>query len=1100
MILDHYNHIHEKLKGFIRKYYTNEIIKGSILFLSFGLLYLIFTLIVEYFLWLKPIARTFLFWIFIAIEAGLLFFFILHPLLKLAGLGKTLSEQEASRIIGSHFKGVDDKLLNVLQLRESHEDTDLLVASIEQKSAELENFTFKRAINFKANTAYLKYLLIPALIWVLIWITGNKSLLTQSFNRVVHHQTVFIPPAPFYFEIANEKLETVEDKSFVLKFRTVGEVVPDDVRIVYKGQSYFVNSGEDNLKQYIFEFPDQDIDFHLEGNNVLSQPYRLKVVAAPKITDFGMQLTFPSYLKREPEAISNTGNARVPVGTEINWVVLSQNTENIEFVVPGSGEDGSVKPAIEKMKQDAEGTFSITKEINRGMQYEIRSSNSNLKDYEKLSYVLEVVRDEYPNIFVRSDIDSVKRAPIQFLGQLTDDYGLSRLQVVAKSLENGVQSIGQIEIGRDDFEEFYYVFPGGLLLEEGHSYEVYFEIFDNDGIRGPKKSISQSFFYKNKTTDELEDEILQEQKEGIENLENSKQTRERMEKSLDEFSEKLKNKENTDWNDKKKLDDFLKRQRSYQEMMDKQVDKMQENLNELDDEDNPSLEEKRQDLKNRYEELKAYKEKEELIRELEKLAEKLQKEDLIERIDKLKEQSKQEQRSLERILELTKQFYVEKKTARLAKELQELSEEQLKLSTEEKNNALEQDKMNQKFDDIQDDFEELREQNEQLKNPMDLIESKPDEKLIEMDMKEAAESLEMGTEKEGSERKKEMDKAKEKQRAAAKRMKELGEKMEAGLMEMEMQGMEENIEDLQQILKNLLVFSIDQEELMLSFEEVDDRNADFPEKLKEQVLLKDYFEHIDDSLYTLSLRMVKLSSKIQEDLSSAHYNLDKSLENIAENRIQQGRTNQQYTMTAANNLADLLSDMLQNLQNQRPGSGKGKGKEGELSLPDIIRQQKDMMQKMKEGLDEQKGQGKKGKEELTGEQYQMYQEQKMIRDQLQELIDKQGSGGTKGKSVMQQMEMLEKILLEKGIGAEAIQRMQQLEHELLELENAAMLRDKDKKRESTTGEQSPSGKRIKNLELNDLYRPSDEMLRRKRLEMSPEYREKVKMYFESEKL
>ena len=38
-------------------------IKGSILFLSFGLLYLIFTLLIENFLWLKPFARTILFWV-----------------------------------------------------------------------------------------------------------------------------------------------------------------------------------------------------------------------------------------------------------------------------------------------------------------------------------------------------------------------------------------------------------------------------------------------------------------------------------------------------------------------------------------------------------------------------------------------------------------------------------------------------------------------------------------------------------------------------------------------------------------------------------------------------------------------------------------------------------------------------------------------------------------------------------------------------------------------------------------------------------------------------------------------------------------------------
>jgi len=86
------------------------------------------------------------------------------------------------------------------------------------------------------------------------------------------------------------------------------------------------------------------------------------------------------------------------------------------------------------------------------------------------------------------------------------------------------------------------------------------------------------------------------------------------------------------------------------------------------------------------------------------------------------------------------------------------------------------------------------------------------------------------------------------------------------------------------------------------------------------------------------------------------------------------------------------------------------------------------------------------------------------------------------------------------VGADALQRMQQLEHELLELENAGMMRNKDTKREATSGEQIPSRRSIKELELDYLNRQTDEMLRRKRLEMSPEYREKVKKYFESEKL
>ena len=1095
--MNYYNDIHDKLQNFIKKYYTNEIIKGGIFFLFFGMLYLFITLFIEYFLWLEPLGRTVLFWVFIGIESLLLFRFILIPVFKLLGIRKGITDLEASRIIGTHFKEVDDKLLNVIQLKSTGLKNELLEASIEQKSKDLNPIHFRKAIVFKKNFAHLKYLVIPLLIWLIILITGNNSIFTQSLNRVVHHQTAFAPPAPFYFEVINDELKTVQEESFSLKFRTIGDVIPENMRVVYGDQSHYVTSGEDGITTFDFEFPLEDISFYIEGNSVSSKEYVLSVIPAPKITNFRMKLKFPGYLNKPIDTIGNTGNAIIPVGTEVTWIVDSENTKSVDFVMVGEVDEPK-KAKKEKMEGSA-GRFVISKNVRKNLSYEIRSSNDQLKDFETLRYQLDVVADEYPKIAVQSDMDSIKRGPIQFLGQLTDDYGISRLQIVAKDLSNNKQSIGRIPIDRSDFEEFFYIFPEGILLEEGHNYEVYFEVFDNDAIKGPKKTISRSFSYKNRTQQEEEFEILKEQKEGIEEMQRTKESSEALEKSMEEFSKKLKNKENADWNDKKQLEDFLERQKQYQEMMDKNAEKMKDNLDEMNDEDDPALTEKKEELKKRWDELSDYKEKEELIKELEALAEKLQKEDLLEKIDKLKEQSKQEKRTLERILELTKQFYVEKKSVQIMEKLKELSEEQMELSNEDKNTKEDQEELNKKFDSIKKDFNDLREQNDELKNPLDIFESKPDEQLIDMDMKEAEESLEKGENKEGAEGEKAKDKAKEKQKAAAKRMKELSQKMESGLMEMEMQGMEENIKDLQQILKNLLRFSLDQEELMLSFESVSSKNADFPEKLKGQIKLKEKFEHIDDSLYALSLRMVKLTSKIQEDLSSAHYNLDKSLENIAENRIQQGMSNQQYTMTAANNLADLLSDMLQSMQNQKPGSGKGKGKEGELSLPDVIQKQQGMMKKMKEGMDAQKGQGKNGKEAMSGEQFQMYQEQKLLKDELQKILDEEGGGGQKGKSALSQMEELERILLEKGITDETLDRMQKLEHELLELENANMKRNKDTKREAETNDRENEFRDIQDLEGSKKFRNENENLRRKRLELSPEYKKRVKEYFEQDK-
>ena len=162
--MNNFTQIQTKLEQFIRRYYTNELLKGAILFFAIGLLYFLLTLFIEYVLWLNPTARTILFWLFIAVELGLFVKFIAIPIAKLFKLQKGIDYEDASKIIGEHFPEVNDKLLNVLQLKSkslNQNDSELLLASIEQKSVELQPIPFKLAVNFKQNIKYLKYAAIP---------------------------------------------------------------------------------------------------------------------------------------------------------------------------------------------------------------------------------------------------------------------------------------------------------------------------------------------------------------------------------------------------------------------------------------------------------------------------------------------------------------------------------------------------------------------------------------------------------------------------------------------------------------------------------------------------------------------------------------------------------------------------------------------------------------------------------------------------------------------------------------------------------------------------------------------------------------------------
>ena len=160
------NFIYQKLELFIKKFYTNELIRGMIFFIGLGLLYFLFTLFVEYFLWLKPMGRTILFWAFILVEIFLLVRFIVFPIFKLFKFQKGIDYKDASAIIGNHFTEVSDKLTNFLQLSNDEHQSELLLASIEQKANSLQLVPFGNAISFKTNRKYLPLALLPILFFV----------------------------------------------------------------------------------------------------------------------------------------------------------------------------------------------------------------------------------------------------------------------------------------------------------------------------------------------------------------------------------------------------------------------------------------------------------------------------------------------------------------------------------------------------------------------------------------------------------------------------------------------------------------------------------------------------------------------------------------------------------------------------------------------------------------------------------------------------------------------------------------------------------------------------------------------------------------------
>ncbi|MBX9806644.1 MAG: hypothetical protein K2X95_02475, partial [Flavobacteriaceae bacterium] len=359
--------------------------------------------------------------------------------------------------------------------------------------------------------------------------------------------------------------------------------------------------------------------------------------------------------------------------------------------------------------------------------------------------------------------------------------------------------------------------------------------------------------------------------------------------------------------------------------------------------------------------------------------------------------------------------------------------------------------------------------------------------------------------------------AKPKQKSAAKKMKQMSQKMEQSMESGEMEQLEEDVAMLRQILDNLLAFSFSQEDLMAKFKSSKIGSPAFNKNLKIQQDLKLQFKHIDDSLFSMSLRNPKIGENITKEIGNAQYNLDKSLETLADAQIPKGVSHQQYTVSSANKLADFLSDILNNMQMSMSGEGQGKPKPGQgegMQLPDIIKKQEGLADKMKDGM--KKGQkpgpgkdgdtGKEGKkpgsEGENGEDgegdakeiMEIYKEQKQLREALQNELNKQGIGGS-GLNTLDQMKEIEKQLLNKGFKNETLQRILNVKQELLKLNTAVQQQGQEIKRQSESNKKefSNQSKPLPSALLD--YLNSIEILNRQSLPLRSNFNQKVQEYF-----
>jgi len=988
-----------KLDEFIRKYYKNQLIKG--LLYTSGLLVaaFLFLVVAEYFAEFGTTARTILFYSFLATSGFILFKYIAIPVLKLNKLGEVISYDEAANIVGTHFNNINDKLLNTLQLQRNSGSilsSDLLTASINQKMEELKPIPFTSAIDISENKKYLKFALPPIALMLLVLVI-KPSIIKDGTERIVFHQTYFEKAAPFQFAINNTSLEAIQQQDYVLELKLNGNEIPNEVFITVDGVDHKMEKVDNVNYTYTFKNVQKNLDFVFNAAGFNSKSYELSVLPKPMLMKFDIQLTYPAYLNKKNETVSNVGDMQLPQGTKMQWVFHTKNTDNIFL---------NFADTLVDIYRSSEDEFTFSKRMMQSTSYSIKTMNHFLKQNpDSVNYTINVVPDQVPLIDVSEKTDSLNPKNIYFSGTIKDDYGFTRLafKYVHYSqdstgraiVKNGEQIMG---VNKIQITQPYYYFLDASRFDvlPGDKIEYYFEVWDNDGVTGSKSAKTQTMLFKAPTIDELNQATDKNNSEIKKDLDDGIKKAKDLQKDINDLSKKLTEKKQMGYEEKKKLEDILKKQN---ELKNKIEETKQENqLNNQQQQENQQLDEalleKQKQLEQLFENIMTP-EMKKLFDDLNKLMEKLDKNQVQQKLEELKLSNKDMEKELDRTLEAFKQMEVEQKLQQAIDKLDELKDKQdvLKKETdinkdnqdkkdnnksdnkdnkdktdskdkkEESNKDLEkkQDDLNKQFEDLKKDLKEMQEKNAALEQPNDLPKTEEKQNEISKEMEKSSEQLNQNNKKNASKSQKE----------TSDKMQEMKEQMQKAMDKMEKEEQEEDMQTLRQILENLLNLSFAQEDLMNQLSKLRSDNPQYLKITQTQKKLQDDSKIIEDSLLALSKRNPKISADVNREISAINMNMGKAVSELAERMQSNAQMRMQYSMTSINNLALLLNENLEQAQKQakegKPGSGNckkpGKGQkpsskpgDGKPSMANMKQMQQQLnkqLEELKKALEQQ---------------------------------------------------------------------------------------------------------------------------------------------------
>ena len=1036
---------------------------------------------VEALFWLGPAARALLFWGVVLSVSGAAAVLFGRPALQYVGLLRAPDAHAVAHRVGNAYPAIADRLTNLLQLADgarTQPPNPLVDGAVRELAEEVDDVPFEAVEDFSKPRRVSPYAALPMVALLAFALLAPASFFGAA-ERLVAYDAAFERPAPFSLEVRPGAAERVRGDSLAVTARAYGDT-PGAVtlRIAHTDggtpEEIPVAATADGVYTHTVRNIREAFRYQISAGPVTTDWFEVALVERPRVRMLNLTLTFPPYTGRSPEALpANTGDVRALPGTEVALEATVGGSDVAEAYL--LFEDGTQEP-LTVTEEGVAGQFTLTED---GSYQLMLQSPDLVMNRDPITHTLRLRPDAPPRVDLLApaeDIDLPRDATLELLGRIQDDYGFSDLQLFYRRVQSRfgpptteLESLA-LPLPSGDATDHEIPFTWSLTNDTaldpgpGDVIEYYLQVWDNDTVAGPKASRSAVHRVRVPSLAERYERLDEVKDDTQSRLEETLQQAESLRQEYEQFRDEMRRSQEADWQDEQQLD----RMRQQQEQMEQQAEQIAEQMEALGEEmrNDDLISDETSSLWEELQEVTREINSPDLQQALEELREAMQEMDMSrmqEAFEDYEFNEDQYRDRLERTLDLFRNLRVQQELEEAANRFEDLARQQEQLeqetgkhtgdtpaddATPPEDLAAAQDQAADEMRRLEEQLDKIREQMEEVKNaPTDAL----DELRQELQDPSFSDQLQENAEQL---RQEQMPDAQQGQQDMQQQMRQKQDELMD--MQQQMQGaqMQVNLQGLRQALSDVLTLSQRQQSLRHTVRDLQSASPQLRTLAQQQGTMTESVRTVSDSLQTLAREIPQMGRAVQQHAGDAMRDMERATEALSERETREAQGRQRTSMMHLNELALVLSELYEALQDG-DGSGGGMSMEQMMEqLEEMAGEQQQLNEEIQQMLNETQG------ERLDVDQQQrldqLSQQQQQIREQLREMNrDRRFRNRTLGdlEEVANQMQRTIEEMEQRRFNRELPERQDQILTRLLEATRALNREGEEEERRGTTGEQ-----------------------------------------------